>query len=123
MIDSSSKARITYFMTAIPEPNCLRQFGAPAWEIDWDRLANALLAGDLSGLTKAQRQALRRLARSKPIVDLATAMNVDPLSIAVALLAETTQNRMAQRLGRRMLKDAPAPLLTIARSHAVLGTP
>jgi hypothetical protein len=37
-----------------------------------------LLAGDLSGLTKAQHEALRRLARSKPIVDLATAMNVDP---------------------------------------------
>ena len=90
----------------------------PAWEIDWDRLANALLAGDLSGLTKAQRQAPRRLARSKPIVDLATAMNVDTLSIAVALLAETTQNRMAQRLGRRMLKDAPVPLLTAARWRA-----
>jgi hypothetical protein len=27
-------------------------------EIDWDRLAKALLAGDLSGLTKAQRKVL-----------------------------------------------------------------
>jgi hypothetical protein len=43
-------------------------------------------------------------------------MNVDPLSIAIALFAETTQNSMAQRLGRKILKDAPAPLLTIARS-------
>jgi hypothetical protein len=69
-----------------------------------------LLAGDLSGLTKAQHEALRRLARSKPIVDLATAMNVDPFRIAVTLLAETTQNRVAQRLGRRLLKDTPALL-------------
>ena len=85
----------------------------PAWEIDWDRLANTLLAGDLSGLTKTQRQALHGLARSKPIVDLATAMNVDPISIAVALLAETTQNRMPQRLGRRTRKTPRQRILPL----------
>jgi hypothetical protein len=45
-------------------------------------------------------------------------MGIDPLRVAVALLAETAQNRMAKRLARRTLKDAPAPLLTAARSHA-----
>jgi hypothetical protein len=77
-----------------------------------------LLAGDLSGLTKAQRKLLDRLAALKPIADLAKAMGVDPLRVAVALLAETAQNRMAERLARRTLKDAPEPLLTAARSHA-----
>jgi hypothetical protein len=80
-----------------------------------------LLAGDLSGLTKAQHEALRRLARSKPIVDLATAMNVDPFRIAVALLAETTQNRVAQRLGRRLLKDTPG-LLSLLQGHRQVST-
>jgi hypothetical protein len=89
-------------------------------EIDWDRLANALLAGDLSGLTVSQRDAVRRLAQSKPVVDLAKAMGADPVQIAIALLAEMEKGRMAQRLARRMLRNAPPPLLALAKSETML---
>jgi hypothetical protein len=92
----------------------------PASEIDWDRLANALLAEDLSGLTEPQREAVLRLAGSKPIVDLAAAIQVNPVQIAIALLAETTQNRMAQRLARRVLGKAPSSLLASARAEMML---
>ena len=92
----------------------------PASEIDWDRLANALLAGDLSGLTEAQREAVLMLARSKSIVDLAAAMQVNPVQMAIALLAETAQSRMAQRLARRMLRNAPSSLLASAKARTML---
>jgi hypothetical protein len=91
-----------------------------AWEFDWDRLANALLAGDLSGLTDPQREAVLRLAGSKPIVDLAAAMQVNPVQMAIALLAETAQSRMTQRLARRVLRKAPSSLLASARAEMVL---
>jgi hypothetical protein len=89
-----------------------------ASKIDWDRLANALLAGDLSRLTDWQREAVLRLARSKPIVDLASAMGLDPVQVAIALLADTAQSRTAQRLTRRALRDAPVPLLASAKAQA-----
>jgi hypothetical protein len=89
-------------------------------EIDWDRLANALLSGDLSGLSDTQREAVRRLAQSRPVVDLANAIGVDPIQTAVALLAEKTQNRTAQRLARRILANAPEALLTRAKAQTSL---
>ena len=61
-----------------------------------------------------------RLAGSKPIVDLAAAIQVNPVQIAIALLAETTQNRMAQRLARRVLGKAPSSLLASARAEMML---
>ena len=60
----------------------------PASEIDWDRLANALLVDDLSGLSEPQREAVLKLAGTRPIVDLGAAMQVNPVQIAIALLAE-----------------------------------
>jgi hypothetical protein len=108
---------------AIESPMGLRRTAAPernlAAEIDWDRLANALLAGDLSGLTDAQRKAVLRLARSKSIVDLANAAGTNPVQIAIALLAETVQNRTAQRLARRTL--AKTPEIALARARAQTG--
>jgi hypothetical protein len=89
--------------------------------IEWDRLANALSTGDLSGLTDAQREAVLRLAQSKPVVDLAKALGVDPVRIAIALLAETDNSRTAQRLARRMLRNAPPFLLALAKSQAKLA--
>jgi hypothetical protein len=85
--------------------------------IDWDRLAIALLAGDLSGLTASQREAVRRLAQSKPVVELAKAMGVDPVRIAIALLAEMENSRTAQRLARRTLARAPESLLALAKAQ------
>jgi hypothetical protein len=96
--------------TAVPESNL-------ASEIDWDRLANALLAGDLSGLTDAQRKAVLRLARSKSIIDLANAAGTNPVQIAIALLAETVQNRTAQRLARRTLAKTPEIALALAKAQ------
>jgi hypothetical protein len=87
-----------------------------ASEIDWDRLANALLAGDLSVLTDAQREAVLRLARSKSIVDLANAAGTNPVQTAIALLAQTVPNRTAQRLARRTL--AKTPEIALARAKA-----
>jgi hypothetical protein len=87
-----------------------------ASKIEWDRLANDLLAGDLSGLTDLQRRTVKSLAQSKEVVDLSTAMGVDPLQIATALLAETVQSRTPQRLARRMLRNAPASLLSLAKT-------
>jgi hypothetical protein len=100
--------------------NRSRLAGSGRASIDWDRLANALLAGDLSGLTFSQREAVRRLAQSKPVVDLAKAMGVDPVQIAVALLAEIEKSRMAQRLARRILRNAPSALLALAKSETML---
>jgi hypothetical protein len=96
-------------LPALPDSNA-------ASDIDWDQLANALLAGDLSGLTDSQREAVLRLARSKEVADLSTAMGVDPVLIATALLAETVQNRTPQRLARRILRNAPASLLALAKT-------
>jgi Vault protein inter-alpha-trypsin domain len=90
----------------------------PSSGIDWDRLANALLAGDLSGLTDEQRELVNRLAGSNLIVDLATAMASDPIQTAIALIAETAESRMAQRLARRALRNAPAYLLARAQAQA-----
>jgi hypothetical protein len=94
---------------------------APEWNLAeiWDHLANALLAGDRSGLTDAQRKAVLRLARSKSIVDLANAAGTDPVQIVIALLAETAQNRTAQRLARRTL--AKTPEIALARAKAQTG--
>jgi hypothetical protein len=85
--------------------------------IDWDRLANAFLAGNLSGLTDAQREVVHRLARSEPVVALANAIGTDSLQTAIALLAETVQSRMAQRIARRLLRNAPPPLLEAAKAQ------
>jgi hypothetical protein len=87
-----------------------------ASKIEWDRLANDLLAEDLSGLTDLQRRTVQWLAQSKEVVDLSTAMGVDPVQIATALLAETVQSRTPQRLARRVLRNAPASLLALAKT-------
>jgi hypothetical protein len=87
-----------------------------ASKIAWDRLANDLLAGDLTGLTDLQRRTVQRLAQSKEVVDLSTALGVNPVQIAIALLAETVQSRISQRLARRTLRNAPASLLALART-------
>jgi hypothetical protein len=105
-------------------PTRLRQQLLPdlplASEIDWDRLANALLAGDLSGLAEPQREDVLRLAGSKAIVDLASAMQINPVQLAIALWAETAQGRMPQRLARRVLRKAPSSLLASARAEMML---
>jgi hypothetical protein len=118
-LDSSA-----FWKRPIEPPMNLRPATAPdlnlTSEIDWDRLANALLAGDLSGLTDTQREAVRRLAQSKPVIDLASAMGLDPIQTAVALLAGNAQNRTAQRLARRALAKAPEPLLARAKAQTSL---
>jgi hypothetical protein len=109
-----------FWKRPIEPPMNLRPAAAPdlnlTSEIDWNRLANALLAGDLSGLTLSQREAVRRLAQSMAVVDLAKAMGVDPVQIAIALLAEKENSRTAKRLARRTLAKAPESLLVRAKA-------
>ena len=69
----------------------LRQIRRPAWEIRLGSARKRVAGRRPVGAYGTSTRGLRRLARSKPIVDLATAMDIDPLRIAIALLAETTQ--------------------------------
>ena len=73
--------------------------------IDWDASANQLIAGDLSSLPTAVAAWLRATAGRPSIVRFASCHTLDPLMLAIALLARraATTHRTAGRVARAIL--------------------
>lgn len=79
---------------------------APPPHLPWSRLAGALAAGDLGGLDHPTAQEVRRLAERPEVTAFAQAHGLDPLRLAIGLLArrDSARDRHAARLARRLLR-------------------
>jgi hypothetical protein len=75
--------------------------------IDWDTSPNQLLAGDLSALDPEDAALIARVAAYPEVVALATRMNIAPIVLVVALLAQSqaSGNRSAARIAKSVLGD------------------
>ena len=88
--------------------------------IDWNTNPAALLRGDLTEVDAGVAAVVRALASLKEVMTLAIALGLNPVVVAIALLArrEAHGNRTARRIATALLKGAEIGLLTAA-IHAV----
>jgi hypothetical protein len=95
---------------------------APA-RIAWSQLAAALAAGELGGLDREQREAVQRLAARPELVAVASAHGLDPLRLAIGLLAraDAGRDRHAARLARRLLGGVGEAVLRQLAAAVGLG--
>ena len=93
--------------------------------IDWDADPGKLQAGDLSGLDRETRKAIRRAATLPEVSTLAKEIGIQPVHLIVGLLARAaaSRSRTAARLARALLGGAPeATVSTLARRLGLDGT-
>lgn len=86
--------------------------------IDWDTDPGKLQAGDLSGLDRETKKAIRRASTLPEVSALAKRIGIQPVHLIVGLLARAAaaRSRTAQRLARALLGGAPeAALSDLAR--------
>jgi hypothetical protein len=87
-------------------------------DIDWDSDPGKLQAGDLSGLDRETKKAIRRASTLPEVSTLARKIGIQPVHLIVALLARAAgvRSRTAARLARALLGGAPeAALSELAR--------
>ena len=92
------------------------------YSFDWDHLANQLLVGDVTGLDDEQKDLVQRLASEQEIRDLADKLGLDPLIVAIGLLAKSDSGKTAERVARKILaqasiQDLLAPLRIAQQSY------
>ncbi len=92
------------------------------YSFDWDRLANQLLVGDVTGLDDEQKDLVQRLAAEQEIRDLADKLGLDPLIVAIGLLAKSDSGKTAERVARKILaqasiQDLQSPLRIAQQSY------
>ncbi|MFO1086395.1 MAG: VIT domain-containing protein [Reyranellaceae bacterium] len=77
--------------------------------IDWDADPGKLQAGDLSGLDRETKKAIRRTSTLPEVSALAKKFGMQPVHLIVGLLARVAagRNRTAARLARALLAGAP----------------
>ena len=86
--------------------------------IDWDADPGKLQAGDLSGLDRETKKAIRRASTLPEVSALAKKIGIQPVLLIVGLLARAaaSRSRTAQRLAHALLGSAPeAALSDLAR--------
>lgn len=93
--------------------------------IDWDVDPGKLQAGDLSGLDRETKKAIRRASTLPEVSALAKRIGLQPVHLIVGLLARAaaSRSRTAQRLARALLGGAPeAAVSDLARRLGLGGT-
>ncbi|MGE4078818.1 MAG: VIT domain-containing protein [Reyranella sp.] len=93
-------------------------------DIDWDADPGKLQAGDLSGLDRETRKAIRRASTLPEVSALAKKIGFQPVHLIVGLLARAaaSRSRTAARLARALLGGAPDTALSdLARRLGLAG--
>jgi hypothetical protein len=107
------------FRASRPAPAAAGRVPLP--RLPWSRLAGALAAGQLDGLDPPQADLVRRLAAHPDVAAFAAAHGLDPLRLAIGLLArrDSARDRHAARLAHRLLGSVDDAAL--ARLAAAIG--
>jgi hypothetical protein len=89
----------------------------PGNRIDWAALGPGIARGDISEVPPEQILRLRSIVKALGIIELAAALGVDPMIVALALVAEREgrTDRRAQRVANRILGAAPPVMVERAR--------
>src|SRR5262249_24326308 len=84
--------------------------GGMSSRIDWEADPDALRRGDLSAVAPKIAKAIEDAAQLPVIIELARKLGIDPLVLAIALVARAAgaTSRAAQRIARAILKRAQA---------------
>jgi Vault protein inter-alpha-trypsin domain/von Willebrand factor type A domain len=87
---------------APPAPAPVPKFGMG---IDWDHAPNSLLAGDLSDLDPPVARMIEEAAAHAKVVALAQRMNIAPVVLVIALVAQSqaSRSRSAARIAKQIL--------------------
>jgi len=87
-----------------PNPAALPTIGL---KIDWDSSPNQLLVGDLSALDPQDARLIERAAALPEAVALANQMNIGPIVLILALIAQSQspRSRSAARIAKAILGD------------------
>ncbi|MGE0716791.1 MAG: VIT domain-containing protein [Alphaproteobacteria bacterium] len=98
---------------------------ALARAIDWDAAPGALSRGDLTGLDAATAAEVRALASLPDVTALAERLGLDPVVLAVAMLASAAagHSRSAARLAHRVLGRRPDGRVLALLPRLGLGSP
>ena len=91
-------------MSQHPNPAALPTIGL---KVDWDSSPNQLLVGDLSALDPQDARLIERAAALPEAVALANQMNIGPIVLILALIAQSQsrRNRSAARIAKAILGD------------------
>lgn len=73
----------------------------------WDALCDELLNGNVGRLDQAQQDAVSSIAASDPIAHFAAVAGFPPATVALALIADLIDDRLAQRFVKQAFKGLP----------------
>lgn len=76
-------------------------------DLRWDRLGDALLAGDMSGLSEAQTAFVEAIPLDEAILDFANDHGLHLYAVVMALVASLGSDRVAHRFLRRVFAGIP----------------